>query len=87
MLTTIRIMTISEYDSIYALWLNIPGLGLNAWYAADYDCNGILNAMDLALMKRALFLSVGRDQKDLLFQTVMKEKTLCSESCIAFLLY
>ena len=25
----IRIMTISDYEQVYALWLSIPGMGLN----------------------------------------------------------
>ena len=26
----IRVMTISDYDSVYHLWINTPGMGLNA---------------------------------------------------------
>ena len=29
-MTKIRVMTISDYDGVYHLWLNTPGMGLNS---------------------------------------------------------
>jgi len=28
-MATVRIMTIADYDAVFALWLNTPGMGLN----------------------------------------------------------
>lgn len=35
-------------------WLMGQDAAMTLWYAADYDRNGVLNATDLTLMKRAL---------------------------------
>lgn len=29
-MTTIRLMTIDDYDAVYDLWINTPGMGLNS---------------------------------------------------------
>ena len=31
----IRNMHIDDYDSVYALWLSCPGMGLNNWMLAS----------------------------------------------------
>ena len=56
----IRKMTIADYDSVYDLWLNTPGMGLNnmddSKQGLKNSCGGILR--HVLSLKRITGLSV-----------------------------